>query len=314
MNDLKTPLATNTMVPFETSHPDSNKKETEDESMKAWERFREWLTWYKAIELFLILGGVVLCIFAVYDMAELYDINEDFIDYDVGSGPLRLNLLGDSLINHPFHWFNLPKKINFFVNYQFTIGNYGENGQTISEIAARVDQAVYNPTPDALILFWDSDCSNINEYVLTVDQIYNLRQNYAHNVSYVINATLSAGVKYMAVAGPGFLGEGPFLLHHGFWHKVDMLNDYRKINEEVTASWNVTYINVRHEYIKDLPWYWAFNQWYLTREGEHENARGTRHVARLFGTELQKWLYSYNASYMSAPVPAATNQVQIEAN
>lgn len=283
-------------------------KSESDVPKTTWQRFREWWTWYKVLEIFLGIGVIILCIIAGYDMMVIYEINEDFIQFNAGSGPYLTNLLGDSLINHPWHWFNLPKKINFFLNEQMTFGNYGEDGETISEIAARVDTAIYNPTPDCLILFWDSDCSNINEYVKTVQQTYDLRQNYVHNLTYVINATLTAGVKYMAVAGPGFLGEGQWLLAHDFWHKVDMLNQYREMNEEVCADWNVPYINVRHEFLKDLPWYWGFNQWYLTREGEHENARGTRHVARLFGTALQGWLSGYNASSLTAPAiePKAT--------
>lgn len=252
----------------------------------------------RIIEIILLLGFITVIVFVLIGFANIYHIVEDTSDPNPGNGTLICNLIGDSLFNKPFHMFDLPNKMNYFANYQFTINDYAINGQVINNIIETLPPAIYNPTPDVVLLFWDSDISNYDEYTMTVEQIYHKRMYYAQNLTYVINTTLEAGVKYMAVGGPGFLGEGYLLKKHYYWHKIDQLNDYRIINEEVTRNMNVTYVNVRHKYLMGLPWYWPYFMWYITIDGEHENARGTRFVSELFGKELQTWLRGYNASML----------------
>ncbi len=262
--------------------PNTNFKKTSIDFFRLSTYFEVLLTIVCVV--FLILFGI----FAV----QMFHLN---LDYDEDSyqtpppGALYLSLLGDSLINRPCKFFNFRGRLNALTGMSMNISNFGHDGDTISEIAARLPKAIAGP-PDALFLFWDSDCSDINEYGMTAAQKATNRYYYQQNLTYVINSTLNAGVKYMAVAGPALLGEQPFLTHHAFWRKISMLEDYRAMNRDISAQWELPYIDVRHELIKSLPWYWGYTQWYETVDGEHLNARGVRHLSELFADTLLQWL------------------------
>ena len=77
--------------------------------------------------------------------------------------------------------------------------------------------------PWATILFWDSDCSNIDESTMTPAQVAELRANYSLHVYQTIELVVDAG-SLLAVAGPELLGEGPIGLQPRFQNKTDMLN------------------------------------------------------------------------------------------
>lgn len=248
------------------------------------------------IEIVLVLCMMVFVVLFAVFAVQMYRLN---LDYDTStyetppSGALYLSLLGDSLINRPCKFFNLRGRLNSLVGMNMNIANFGHDGDTISEIAARLPTAIAGP-PDALILFWDSDCSDINEYAMSPQRKELNRFYYQSNLTYVINTTLSAGVKFMAIAGPELLGEKPFLTPHAFWRKKGMLEDYREMNRNIAAQWNLPYIDVRHELIKTLPWFWGYTQWYTTVDGEHLNARGVRHVSEMFADALLQWMKEAN--------------------
>lgn len=71
-----------------------------------------------------------------------------------------------------------------------------------------------------------------------------------------------------------------------FWHKVTMMNDYVNIVANICAQHNITYINMRQEYLKNIPLFrgafpgLAFTrnfikaQFFVTNDGEHPNSTG----------------------------------------
>lgn len=259
------------------------------------------------IQMILTLSCIAVLVYIFIGAAGLYNIVLVDSDDTYTPGKMHLCLLGDSLINKPFHHFDLAGRINSHLTYPMNITNYGVNGNEIHDIAARTKTALAdsgNP-PDALILFWDSDCSNVAEFRQSDEQIAQTRAWYVANLTWVINTTLSSGVKYMAVAGPGFLKENFFLAPRHFWHKNNMLDDYRELNRQTAAQFNVTYLDVRHNMIESLAWYWQYMAWYLTVDGEHLNARGVRHVSKIFGDEINRWQESFcvgeNQAYCDWP-------------
>ena len=71
-------------------------------------------------------------------------------------------LFGDSLINYPWHHYDLPLLIsNYLPDFHLHFYNYGKDGDKISGMMERVDIMLTDTLPhlDAVILFWDSDVS-----------------------------------------------------------------------------------------------------------------------------------------------------------
>jgi hypothetical protein len=50
------------------------------------------------------------------------------------------------------------------------------------EILDRVDNVLNESHPQFVILFWDSDCSDVDEYILDATQINELRESYRKNL------------------------------------------------------------------------------------------------------------------------------------
>lgn len=116
---------------------------------------------------------------------------------EITNNTLRVVLLGDSLINRPYELFNLSEKIQSYISqydYTFDISNCGFNGQRIETIRSGplVDCALPK-APHAVIVFWDSDCSNVSEYDLSESDVATLRAAYKSNVESVIETLLQTG-------------------------------------------------------------------------------------------------------------------------
>jgi hypothetical protein len=118
-------------------------------------------------------------------------------------------LLGDSLIYRPFTEYSLTNLIEELIVYphNYTYINEGANAQTISQIWARTPALLnqYNVgRNDFVILYWDSDVSNIDQNLYNVQQNKWLRSNYTMYLELVIEAVL-AKTNHLAVAGPGLI-------------------------------------------------------------------------------------------------------------
>lgn len=201
-------------------------------------------------------------------------------------------LLGDSLINRPFQRFDLGGMIRRRLSdYPMVIWNYGADGSTIASSYNRLGSALSH-NPDALILFWDSDASDVDESVLNSTQVTSLRANYMTTLRLVVNTTLSyPTIKYMAIAGPGVYGsEGPLFAPKRFDGKTDVFNAYREMNKVISAEYDVDYIDVRQSLLTAVPFYWVIYKWWISIDGEHLNYRGSIIFANLAAGALGEWL------------------------
>lgn len=115
----------------------------------------------------------------------------------MSNNTLRIVLLGDSLINRPYELYNLSEKIQSYISqydYTFDISNCGFNGQMIETIReGPLINCALPKEPHAVIVFWDSDCSNVSEYDLSDDAVATLRAAYKSNVEYVIQIIKNTG-------------------------------------------------------------------------------------------------------------------------
>lgn len=190
-------------------------------------------------------------------------------------------LLGDSLINHPYVRYDLPVLMSTFLpGLAVKWYNYGTDGDTIADMSDRVGAmlSVLLPTLDAVILLWDSDVSDhsgathadrtslqVGTFLcrflsrLLLLFLLNPRSTPDSTLQAAFTANLNATLTtifvrcptcYVAVAGPGLLGEGPLFPPTDapplyYWSKGKMLDKYRSLTRRVCASLFVPYIDVR---------------------------------------------------------------------
>ena len=215
---------------------------------------------------------------------------------------VNITLLGDSLIGRPCNDHGLESKILERIQPEewksrINLINSGNSGNKIADILARVDDVLSFNNPSAVILFWDSDCSNVDESSMSSEEVTNLRANYSANVQSVTTKILSypsLSKNCFAIAGPEVLGEGitynPFEPSR-FRGKEDMLNDYRAMTKNITESFLLSYIDVRQAFLDDNEeQQWDFYKGLDTEDGEHPSDRGSTIEATLFANQINIWI------------------------
>ena len=76
--------------------------------------------------------------------------------------------------------------------YNVSIKNFADNGAEIKDILEALPNALaYNP--DGVILFWDSDVSNVDERFMPPDKVAETRRNFTINLNTVVNDVLASG-------------------------------------------------------------------------------------------------------------------------
>lgn len=118
------------------------------------------------------------------------------------------------------------------------------------------------------------DIAAVDERKLSSYAVAELRNDYTTNLKYVINSIkVNKPSAFIAISGPLLLGEGTLFMIvslSDYLEKIRMLNDYRLINEQVAASFNITYIDLRHSFVSLLPDNRLAYQGCLTVDGTYE--------------------------------------------
>lgn len=221
---------------------------------------------------------------------------------------ISIVLLGDSLINVPFRRWKLQNKIDEQLDREVNLYNYGINGNRIISILDRVDNVLNESSPQYVILFWDTDCSDTDESTMDAEQIMELRDNYRKNLIEVCTRIKNTG-SLLAISSPGLLGEGWIGLPQRFAKKTEMLDAYKKINQEVAQLFSSPFIDVRQEFLNAVK-YWPYYSGMVTSDGtitfllnittyiipylsgEHPNNYGSQIIANLFSKQINTWLRS----------------------
>jgi lysophospholipase L1-like esterase len=180
---------------------------------------------------------------------------------------------------------------------QFEMVDAGVNGNTIADIQARLDEDVIALMPAAVVLYWDSDVSEVDESRLSAAAVSARRTNYRRTLSDVMKRLVDAGV-HVIVSGPTLIGEAP----RGQNPKDRMLDDYRRINRAVARSFNAAYVDTRRAFLAQLTRQPPANGGakLLTEDGEHLNDAGAAEVQKQFVAALDSWLRT-----RAAPAPRA---------
>eukprot|EP01041_Mallomonas_annulata_P008160 gene8160-16776_t len=257
------------------------------------------LTFY--FSLFLWFSIVIGYLFWIVFTREAFEQGGIFFSNKVVPGQDgSVVLLGDSLINNPCIYYDLMGKMRNRSSYSFGFTNCGIGGDTISDIRSRLPKLITNIRYTTnvnrvvssvrenklsrvmVILFWDSDISDIDESDMSEEEISVLRYKYNGIVRDVIQQVLNAGA-YMAISGPEVLGDT---------QKTSMLNAYRDINIAIANSFDMEYIDMRTAFLNEI------NAGYSPTEGdgEHPNNHGSAVIAKLFVEAQHKWKFFVNTT------------------
>ncbi len=182
----------------------------------------------------------------------------------------------------------------------------GRNGSRIADLAERLPQEVLSESPSAVVLYWDSDCSDVDESGLGPDQVANLRAEYVRQLDAVLERLRQSGAAVL-VTGPTLLGERP----HGQNPRDAQLDAYAALNRARAAAHGARYLDTRRAFLHWLELHRGRQErggLLLTEDGEHLNARGTRLATHLLLREVLRWAHeSRRAPHEGAP--AATRPV-----
>ena len=99
----------------------------------------------------------------------------------------------------------------------------------------------------------------------------------------------------MLVAGPGVLGEGPCCLPIRKRGKTPMLDAYRALIRDTCLQSHIQYIDIREMFLHAIPRWWCCFKGFVTKDGEHQNERGTIIVANTFSHLLKEHFCCRNA-------------------
>ena len=172
--------------------------------------------------------------------------------HDTGDN-LRVVFIGDSLINKAQEMFLMLDQISSILKkahpvLSFELLNKGINGNKILDIRLRLYRDCLNFNPDAVVVYWDSDASDVDESLMSPLDVEQLRQEYTSNLQYVLARLVSSGAKVF-LSGPTLLGERP----HGQNFDDVKLDWYRATNKDVCAEYGVEYIDTRRAFFNALP-------------------------------------------------------------
>jgi lysophospholipase L1-like esterase len=165
---------------------------------------------------------------------------------------------------------------------RFELVEAGRNGNTIADLRKRLGDDVLARHPGAVVLYWDSDVSDVDEAGLSPARIADLRGAYERDLSEVITALEGAGA-HVIVTGPTLIGEKP----HGQNPKDAQLDAYAELNRQVTARLGAFYVDTRRLFLEHAARAGAGR---LTEDGEHLSAAGARLVAHELLRALHHWL------------------------
>jgi len=215
---------------------------------------------------------------------------------------IRIVAIGDSLINKAEIEFGLLDQIYDQIlvasqPHKVRIINAGVDSDTIADIHRRLWSSCYIYFPHAIVLFWDSDVSNYEESLMTIEEIKVHRENYRNMLGKVLDR-LKEHSEYVLVTGPTLYGE----LTRGTNAKDGMVEDYLSMNVNATLIRGIEYLDSRSVLMDALPVGWGLQNdtdfvvvdglggGYFSIDGEHLNLRGSQIVARLISERLINWL------------------------
>jgi lysophospholipase L1-like esterase len=204
----------------------------------------------------------------------------------------KIVFVGDSLVHRSARDHGLLDRIRKDLvrshpSRTFEIVEAGVNGDRIADIRARLDHDVLDLRPDAVVLYWDSDVSDVDERTMTPDGVRQVRAAYEADLRAVIDRLVASGA-HVVVSGPTVIGERP----HRRNERDVQLDAYRHINRRVALSLKIEYVDTRQTFFARRPAGAPpdVDHGLLTEDGEHLNDLGVEIAQSLFVRAIDAWL------------------------
>ncbi len=166
---------------------------------------------------------------------------------------------------------------------RFELIEAGHNGDKIADLKKRLNEDVLTLRPSAVVLYWDSDVSDVDEGRLSPTQLAAVRSAYERNLSDVLRALVVARA-HVIMTGPTLIGEK----RRGQNPKDAQLDAYAALNRRIAADIGVPYLDSRHAFFARET---AATDGPLTEDGEHLSAAGVRLLAHEVVRALHHWLH-----------------------
>ena len=126
---------------------------------------------------------------------------------NITSKTYRIALLGDSLVGGLYITYDIKTMLQLYLPmFNFEIIPFDVSGSRIADIRSRLDKVI-EAKPDGTFLFFDSDCYDIDEYLLSRTKVSEIRDAYRTNLEYVLSTLISSNPNgFVALGGPS-IGE-----------------------------------------------------------------------------------------------------------
>jgi hypothetical protein len=207
---------------------------------------------------------------------------------------MKIALYGDSLTRELCDRAIPEELAAYFAVRSIEFPCHGVDSDKIIDIKGWLKQAMMEDQyPDAVILYYDSDVSNIpEEYMLDPKVVHANRNAYRNTLRDTLNIiTEQNNASIIALAGPSLLGEGYFGLFPEWYLKAPMLDAYRDMNRDIISEYpGASYLDVRHAFLEALPTGWPHASGCVTVDGEHENDRGAAIIGSMYAHAIESWL------------------------
>jgi lysophospholipase L1-like esterase len=209
-----------------------------------------------------------------------------------GTADTRIVFVGDSLVHRSAQDHGLLRQIREDLvrghpSRTFEIVEAGVNGDRIADIRGRLQRDVLDLRPHAVVLYWDSDVSDVDEHSMARDEVLKVRAAYEADLRAVVGRLVASGA-HVLMSGPTLIGERPRRRNE----KDGQLDAYRRINRRVASSLKIEYLDTRRAFFAMRPAGAPpdVDRGLLTEDGEHLNDRGVEVARSLFVRAIDAWL------------------------
>jgi lysophospholipase L1-like esterase len=212
-----------------------------------------------------------------------------------GHGPrVRIVFVGDSLVHRSAGDHGMLAAIQAGLagrhpDLSIEVIDASVNGSRIADVRDRLDEDALSLRPSAIVLYFDSDVSDVDERPMSKAERQATRAAYERTLRDVLSRSRASGARVF-LSGPTVLGERP----RGRNPRDAQLDAYRRINRRVARSLSVTYIDMRRAFLAGRPPGAPADadRGLLTEDGEHHNAMGAQVAGAQFLAALDAWLRS----------------------
>jgi len=207
------------------------------------------------------------------------------------SNTTNIVLIGDSLLREPSINFDLIGLLHSNLRkYNLAFDVVAESGSKIHDINGFLYKALALK-PDGVILFWDSDVSDVDISALSQNQLNSFKAEYSEQLELFIKSTNSSGVSVIGISGPSILGESWFGLPSAWWNKKYWIDEFIQLTSDKAKSHGIPYVDMKQQFLNAVNAAGRITYCgYLTFDGEHPIGSGTKIMAAQFATLIKAWI------------------------